>query len=281
MSRRRAVWVVLFAGCAAPEVGTSIPPRESERAEIPREVENETRVPRRHLPAELHVARPAARPAQTTLAAAPRPKPPSLRRQLREARVPRLQAQDEESLRAVVDRVAVVTGLPLVVTNGAEDACFDAGVVFDLDLVNSMRAVDVLNLIERTTDGAVRWGLRHGAVIFTAADDAVAAARVVRTYDIRTLTFPRTDFIAPRIDRLRLLDDLEDDDGGGPFGGVGERVSEVTPEEVVDLIQEQVASETWSQDGVSIDHSEGLLIVVQTVEVQARVRAFLQQLGAF
>jgi hypothetical protein len=35
--------------------------------------------------------------------------------------------------------------------------------------------------------------------------------------------FSLTDFFGPRIDRLRLLDDMEDDDGGGPFGGIGEK----------------------------------------------------------
>ena len=35
--------------------------------------------------------------------------------------------------------------------------------------------------------------------------------------------FSLTDFLGPRIDRLRLLDEMTDDGGGGPFGGIGEK----------------------------------------------------------
>lgn len=206
---------------------------------------------------------------------------PSLRRRLATTRAPGLVVQGERSLRAVVDRVRIATGLPLVVTSRAEEAVHDEGLVFDVDLEHPLLARDLLNLIAELAGPSVRWEVRHEAVILDTAEHSAAEARVMRTYDVRTLTFARTDFVAPRIDRIRLLDELEDDDGGGPFGAVGERVARISPDEVVELVMEHVAPETWSRDGVSIEVGEGLLIVVQTPAVHARIRRYLRALGAY
>ncbi len=203
-----------------------------------------------------------------------------VRTQLKAARLPGFVIDDEESLRAVIDVVRNGTGLPLVVSPSAETAVLDAGIVFDFQFEQPLGARHVLNLIVRQADGEVRWVVRHGAILFVPEQQALGAT-FLRIYDIQTLTFARTDFSAPRIDRLRLLDDLEDDDGGGPFGTVGERVSQITPEEVMDSVQSQVAVETWDADGVTIDVSGGFLLVVQTAAVHERVRKFLRSLGAF
>lgn len=203
-----------------------------------------------------------------------------LRLQLRDARLPGFAITGEESLRAVVDVLRNVTGLPLVVSPSAETAVLDAGIVFDFQFDQPLGAKNVLDLIVRQADDEVRWILRHGAILFVPKHKALGA-KFVRLYDIQTLTFARTDFSGPRIDRLRLLDELEDDDGGGPFGTVGERISEVTPEEVLDSVQAQVAVGTWEEDGVSIDVSGGFLLVVQTAEVHEQVAEFLRSMGAF
>ena len=171
------------------------------------------------------------------------------------------------------------TGLPLVVTPAAEDAVLDAGVVFDLDLENPISVENLLNLITRTAGEEVVWTIRHEAVLVTTR--AKAAGRFVfELHDIRTLTMARTDFIAPRIDRIRLLDDLEDDDGGGPFGGLGEQSRRFEEEDVATLVQENVAPESWDADGISIEAANGFLLVVHTREVQRRIARLLAALGA-
>ena len=90
-----------------------------------------------------------------------------------------------------------------------------------------------------------------------------------------------TDFTGPRIDRIRLLDDLEDDDGGGPFGGVLESHRGIEIEDLATLIQENVAVDTWDQEGVSIEPGEGFIIVAQSAEVQRQVQDFLEDLRRF
>ena len=234
-------------------------------------------------PAQPYAPLASSRPQERSeVAAAPRPVPLPLplRRELRTTRVPAFVVRDEESLAAVVENLRLTTGLPLVVAPVAEQAVVDAGVVFDFELTNPIRVMDLLNMIERQSGDEVRWTIRHEAVIFTTPDRA-AGAKVLGVYDIRSLTFARTDFIGPRIDRLRLLDELEDDDGGGPFGNLGEKVRQLAPEEVMDSVVENVAPGTWEEDGVSIDLGEGFLIVVHTPQVQAQVRRFLAKIGNF
>lgn len=207
-----------------------------------------------------------------------RERPRSLGARLRTTEVPGLVIEDEESLRAVVDAVADATGLPLVVSAGAETAAFDAGAVFDLNLTRPLAAKNVLNLVTDQAGEDVLWIERHGVVMFVTQEKA-SAEKVVRVHDTRRLTFPRTDFTGPRIDRLRLLDELEDDDGGSPFSGPIESVSWLTPDEVMESVVEFVAPTTWEHPGVSIDVIEGGLVVVHTAEVQREVARFLRQLG--
>ena len=293
MSRRIEAWIVVccLAGCALPPEAREETAVLEQPAPLPRPTDRWGRpLPEFKLQRDLEGPR-AIEPAHAQLAALPgptaraietaRPALDPVRAQLRDARLVRFQAKNEESLRALVDRVQVTTGLPLVVTEAAENLCYDGGVVFNLDLSSPIGARDLLNLIDDQAGDEVTWTVAHGAILFTAKEKLAASSRVMRLYDIRTLTTPRTSFSGPRIDRIRLLDELEDDDGGGPFGGPIESVEQTTPEEVMELIQANVAHDTWENDGVSIDHTEGLLIVIHSLEVQAQVRQFLQQLGAF
>ena len=201
-----------------------------------------------------------------------------LERRLDAVRVSGLVVRDEESLQAVVRALQTASGLPMVVSNQAEVAAIDAGVVFELNLRNPISVRSALNIVTDMAGDEVTWIVRHAAVIVTTKDRA-RGPTIVRAHDVRTLTFGLTDFRAPRIRRLRLIDELEDDDGGGPFGGVGERVSRLEEDEIVTLVQENVAPGTWDGAGISISAENGLLIVVHTPAVQARVAAFLQALA--
>ena len=204
---------------------------------------------------------------------------PTLRARLAAERVPAFHVRDEDSLSAVVQVLRNQTGLPLVVAPGAEDAAFDDGAAFAFDLSAPLRARDLLDLIAQQAGDGVRWVVRHDTVLFTTRDKA-RGELVLVAHDIRTLTAARTDFIAPRIDRIRLLDDLEDDDGGGPFGGVGESVVAMEAESVATLVQENIAVGTWEDEGVSIEPHEGQLFVRHSAEVQQQVALFLAALGA-
>lgn len=182
------------------------------------------------------------------------------------------------SLREVVGQLRTVSGLPLIVHQRAEQAALDEGVLFELQLEHPISVENVLDLVTDQAGDEVVWIIRHDAVIVTTRRHALAGRQGLRMYDLRTLTHGRTDFSAPRIDRIRPLDELEDDDGGGPFGGVGERVCAFDEDAIVSLVQEHVVPGTWEEEGVSIEAMNGILFVVHAPEVQARVARFLGNL---
>lgn len=204
----------------------------------------------------------------------------SLAQQLRRTPVRGFRVDDEESLRAVVERLAVVTGLPLVVDPRAEGAALDEGARFSFDIAHPLSARDVLGLVTEAAGPEVAWTIRHDAVLITTRARALEPSVVV-AHDVGDLTFARTDFVAPRLDRIRLLDDLEDEDGYGPFGGEARSAPSVPEGDLVALVSENVEPGLWERDGVSITAENGFLIVVASRAVQARVRRLLDRLRAF
>jgi len=204
----------------------------------------------------------------------------ALRQQLSQSTVLLPGIEEEESLSAVVDIVRQFTGLPLVVDQRAEDAVIDAGNVFDLNIENRVTVEQALNLITSIAGEEVVWTIRHDAVLITTKEQA-RGKPVIYNHDVQDLIMGLTDFTGPRIDRLRLLDDLEDDDGGGPFGGILESPRLIEIEDLSALIQENVAVGTWEDDGVYIEPGEGFITIVHSPEIQGQVKEFLEDLRRF
>ncbi len=204
----------------------------------------------------------------------------ALRLQLQTTRIPGLTISSEEKLSKVIDVVRTLTGLPLVVDGAADAAATEGGAVFNFNLQNSLTVEQALNLITKSAGENVSWTIKNDAVIVTTKTKA-RGELIIYNHDVQDLVFGLTDFTGPRIDRLRLLSDMKDDDGGGPFGGVGESPSPIDVAALKALIQENVEPGSWEQEGVRIDEGEGHILVVHTPEVQAKVRQFLNDLRRF
>ena len=187
--------------------------------------------------------------------------------------------EEEDSLERVMSLVRVITGLPIVVDPAAEEAVIDEGVVFDFSLPNDLTAEQVINLITDFAGEEVTWTIRHDAILITTVEKARGKIIAVH-HDVQDLVFGLTGFRGPRIDRLRLLDELEDDDGGGPFGGIGERPQLIDPDDLATMIQENVAVGTWD-DGPSIESYEGHIVITHTPEAHEQIRQFLEDLRRF
>lgn len=203
-----------------------------------------------------------------------------LRAQLTSTRIPGLKVSDEESLSVVIDILRTFTGLPLVVDPAAETAASDAGKVFQFNMTTSLSVDQALNIVCRAAGDEVTWTVRHDAVLVTTKLKA-RAKPTIQNHDVQDLVFGLTDFLGPRIDRLRLLSDMEDDDGGGPFGGIGEKPKLIEISALSTLIQENVEIGSWEEEGVSIAEGEGFIVIVHTPEVQEKVKKFLNDLRRF
>ena len=119
-------------------------------------------------------------------------------------------------------------------------------------LTQSVTADQALNLIVGMVGDAVTWTIKHDVVLVTTKEKARGKPIIVN-HDVQDLIFGLTDFMGPRINQIRLIDKMQDDDGGGPFGGIGEKPKLIEPGDLSTLIQENVAVGTWQQEGISID----------------------------
>jgi len=203
-----------------------------------------------------------------------------LRESLRETTLSITGIKDLESLSAVIDVVRVQTGAPLVVDPAAEAAASEASTVFTFSFENKITLEQALNLITKMAGETVTWTVRHEAVIITTKEKARSRPIVVN-HDVQDLVMSLTDFIGPRIDRIRLLDELADDDGGGPFGGIGEKPRILEPADLAVLITENVAVGTWQDEGITSDVGDGFIVINHTPEVQEQIRLFLEDLRRF
>ena len=221
-----------------------------------------------------------ARRAGLDLTSTVSPAEVELRGQLASTTIPGLSIQDEESLTTVVEAVQLISGLPIVVDPAADDAALTEGVVYDFNLTNPLSVEKALNLVVQMSGPDVTWTVRHDTVLVTTNDKA-RGELLIYNHDVQDLIFGLTDFMGPRINKLRLLEDLEDEDGGSPFGSIGERPTINDPDDLATLLQDNVAVGTWEDDGVSITIEGGNMVVVHTSEVQLQVRQFLEELRRF
>lgn len=199
---------------------------------------------------------------------------------LRSTTIPGLVTDEEESLRVVVGILRTVTGLALVVDPAAENAVLDEGYFFTFNFNNPLTVEQALNLICDQAGEEVTWTIRHDAVLVTTREKA-RGKLVIVNHDVQDLIFGLTDFLGPRINEIRLLGELEDDDGGGPFGAIGERPRLIEIEDLATLIQDNVGLGTWDEDGITVEPGEGYILMTQTAAVQQMVRDFLNDLRTF
>ena len=204
----------------------------------------------------------------------------ALRESLRKTTVVLPGIEGEEEITPLIQIIADYTQLPIIVDPTAEDAVSSAGAVFDINFPNPITVEQALDFLTEVGGEEVTWTVRYETVIVTTTDKARGEPQPYY-HDVQDLIMGVTDFTGPRIDRLRLLDELEDDDGGGPFGGILEAQRLIEIEDLATIIQENVAVSSWDGEGVSIETSEGGILVTQAPEVQLQIREFLEDLRRF
>lgn len=205
----------------------------------------------------------------------------ALRMRLDDTQVRGLVIDGEESLQAVARQLKALTDIEIAVSNAAENAVFDEGIAYELSLTNPISMTQALNLIAEQSGEGVTWTIEVGTVLFTTKERA-RGKLVPKYYPINDLVLPLPNFMAPRLERLRLLEDLEDDDGGTPFGGLAEQSIQLEPDTLAELITKFVQPSAWEEDGVSATaYNNSGIYVIQTPEVHAEVQRFLEDLRRF
>jgi len=202
-----------------------------------------------------------------------------LREEIADTLIPGLKVDDEESLTTVVEAIQTITGLPIVTDPLADEAAVNAGVIFQINLTNPISVEKALNLITEMAGEEVTWTIRYEAVLVTTVEKA-RGELVIVNHDVQDLIFPLSNFIGPRIGSLRLIDQLEDDDGGSPFGSLAEQTVVNDPDNLQELVTQNVEPGTWDAP-VSLSLEGGNMVVVHTPEVQEKVRHFLEELRRF
>lgn len=192
--------------------------------------------------------------------------------------------EEEESLTQVIEYVQDYTNLPIITDPAAENYVLeDSGATFTINFENALTVEQALNRIVSIAGGEdqeITWTVKYDAIYVTTKEKALGQP-VVKVHDVKDLIFGLTDFVGPRINRIRLLEELEDEDGGGPYGTIGESVQIIDIEDLSALIRDTIEPSSWDREGVSIDPGEGNLIVRQTAEVQEEIQGFLEDLRQF
>src|SRR5262249_33613788 len=121
----------------------------------------------------------------------------------------------------------------------------------------------------------------NGRVYITDKDKAQGKT-VIKVHNIQDLTFPVTDFKGANIRDIPLPGKAGDDAENTIFSSELAKVKLIEPDEVLNLVKENIARETWETPGHSIDFVDtSNLLVVHTPEVQQQVADFLDDLRAF
>ncbi len=197
--------------------------------------------------------------------------------------VPAFRLEEEEEFEAVESLLLEILqplSINLRVTEEAHAAVYDEGAVFNLDLHHPIALTDLFDLLLTQTGPDVSWWVKDSSVVLGVKEQG--RENVLWNHKVKDLfllpEFGLVDFLGPRIDKLQLREDLEEDDGGGPFGGHGDadRIYEV--EALETIVRDYSSRDSWEGDGVDIRLVNGLLVVSNAPEAHVAIDRVLNAL---
>jgi type II secretory pathway component GspD/PulD (secretin) len=188
----------------------------------------------------------------------------------------------EMTLVQVANQIYFSTNIPVSVDPEVAQELDDAGETVNLSGLRDLPVESVLNILVEQVGEDLAWTVRNGRVYITKKDKA-AGNPIVRVHNIQDLTFPITDFKGADIRDIPLPGEAGDDPETTVFASELDRVRLISPDEVLNLVRENIARESWdASEAYSIDFVDSQnLLVIHTPEVQAQVADFLDDLRAF
>lgn len=189
---------------------------------------------------------------------------------LRNERVPGTFGDGEEGapLLSVARFLSQNTGINFLLSAEVKDLDEDETAV-NLS-VGDRSVYEVLELIAATSE-EVRWTIADGTVKFVTSEEDVGVYGL-KTYEVRDLIRAPRDFPGPEINVLPSegIEYIEDEE-------LDIEATVLTGDELVGLIEENVAPESWDNGSIELTDT-GVLTVYQTPEVHAQIDSLLKDL---
>lgn len=203
-----------------------------------------------------------------------------LKSKIKNTRIASIQFPDM-SLPEAANGISILSNIPIVVDPEVAAELDSSGVLLNISTLTDITVDSLLSIITAQAGEEMTYTVKHGVVLITSKEKAMGES-VPRIHTVQDLTFALTDFRGPKIGEIPLPGAEFDEEEGGPFGSdqAGENV--VQPEEIVNLIRENIARDTWDTGNFSIDTANNnQLLVIHTPEVQLQVSQFLDDLRRF
>jgi type II secretory pathway component GspD/PulD (secretin) len=189
---------------------------------------------------------------------------------------------DEEEIGAVSNWITTLTAIPVVVDPEVKQELDDNGETVTLRDLANISVESLLNIITQQVGENLTWIIDNGAVKITKTEKSLGEP-VIRVQPIQDISFGLTDFRGPIIGKIIPPGEAGEDAETSIFGGELEKQMPIPPEEILNLIRENIARESWDLDQYNIDISQDMssLLVIHTNEVQKQVADFLDDLRRF
>ena len=189
---------------------------------------------------------------------------------------------DDKTITEVANNIYFSTDIPVSVDPEVVIELDDNAETVNLTGLRGLTVESVLNIITEQVGDELAWHIRNGRVYITKKEKAAGKA-VARVHPIQDLTFKLTDFKGTNIREIALPGEAGDDNETTIFNSELDQVTLIEPEEVLNLVRENIATEDWDlSDTYNIDFVDNnSLLVIHTPEVQTQVAQFLDDLRAF
>ncbi len=189
---------------------------------------------------------------------------------------------DDMTMQQVANNIYFTTQVPVSVDPEVAIELDDAGETVTLTGLRNLPVESILNIITEQVGDELAWTVRNGRVYITKLEKAGGEV-AIRIHNIQDITFPLTDFKGVNIRDIPLPNEAGDDAETTIFNSELERVRLVEPDEIENLIRENIARESWDlSDAYSLQFVDSNnLLVVHTPGVHQEIADFLNNLRAY
>ncbi|HGY92285.1 MAG TPA: hypothetical protein ENK43_14035 [Planctomycetes bacterium] len=182
---------------------------------------------------------------------------------------------EDVTLNEVVQHIRDTQGVNIMMSRTTIDEKGEEVVNFK---VRNLKFADALKAMLEPAPLELTYTFRYNSIYIVGLTEASGNV-VPGVYDVRDLTIQLPNFVPPSL-QLRP-GPAADAAMTAVFGREDEPVRETEPGQILELVQQNVAPETWEIEGRSIDLSAGQLVAITTPDVHRQIRDFLEEMRQF